>query len=321
MANTSNNSRQIVKVSGKLTKVGDLDTWRGLTATFVASCQVKQSSRLLYVRTLIQFFKWVEDSKKNLPTLTSTDILEYRDSLEASGRSNLTIGSYLVTVREFYAWAEGRGLYRNIAKGIKTPRRKKDEFVKQHLSDEQAAALLDFYKDRSLRDYAIVNLMLRTGLRTIEVVRADIEDITYRGGNRILKIWGKGNEAKDDYVMLTDKAYIPIHNYLITRKGAKGGEPLFCSESHQNSGKRLTTRTISQICKDGLRGIGLDCREFSAHSLRHTTACSMLMHGASLMQVQYSLRHNSPLTTEIYLKSLKKENILSNSYQLLDSAF
>ena len=62
----------------------------------------------------------------------------------------------------------------------------------------------------SLRDFAIVNLILRTGLRTIEVVRADVGDITFKGNRRILRVWGKGHDTKDDFVVLTDKTYLPI---------------------------------------------------------------------------------------------------------------
>ena len=53
----------------------------------------------------------------------------------------------------------------------------------------------------------MINLMLRTGLRTIEVHRADIGDITMRKERRILKVWGKGREEKKQFVILTDEAY------------------------------------------------------------------------------------------------------------------
>ena len=81
------------------------------------------------------------------------------------------------------------------------------------------------YREKSLRDFAIVNLLLRTGLRTIEAVRADVGDITFKANRRILRVWGKGHDTKDDFVVLTDKTYLPIKNYLATRKGAKANEP------------------------------------------------------------------------------------------------
>lgn len=314
-------SRAIVRVQGKDVKVGTTTNWRGLVATFVAAQDVKQSSRDLYNRTLSQFFKWVEDTGRNLSTMSRVDILEYKDHLTQEGLSALTIGSYIVSVRKFYEWAEANKLYPNIAKGVKTPKRVQ-AFKKQHLTDNKSSELLSYFEQKSLRDFAIVNLILRTGLRTIEVVRADIGDITFKGERRILKVWGKGHTEKDDFVVLSDKAYIPIANYLATRKGAKQGEPLFVSNSRQNRGERLTTRTISHLCKEGLQAVGLDGKEFTAHSLRHTTAVAILKHGGAITDVQSVLRHTSPVTSQIYTESVKEEMRLQDAPEMmLDEAF
>ena len=314
-------SRQMMRVSGVNVRVGRSGNWRELVATFVASQDVKESSRNLYTRTLSQFFLWVERTGRVLLQLSRQDILEYKDELLSSGLSALTIGSYLTSVRKFWEWAEAEKQYPNIAKGIKTPKRVQ-AFKKQHLTDVKSTELLEHYKSLSLRDYAIVNLILRTGLRTIEVVRADIGDITFKGERRILKIWGKGHTEKDDFVVLSDKAYLPIKDYLATRKGAKAGEPLFISNSRQNAGERLTTKTISTICKEGLKAIGLDGKEFTAHSLRHTTAVAILKHGGAITDVQSVLRHTSPATSQIYTESVKEELRLANAPELtLDNAF
>lgn len=304
-----------------MVRVGNTDDWRGVIATFVAAQDVKESSRSLYTRTLTQYFKWIQEQGKVINLLTRQDILEYKDSLHSAGLSALTIGSYIVAVRKFYEWAEAEKLYPNIAKGIKTPKRIQ-AFKKQHLTDNKSAELLQHFQSLSLRDYAIVNLILRTGLRTIEVVRADVGDITFKGDRRILKIWGKGHTEKDDFVVLSDKAYEPIRAYLETRKGAKAGEPLFTSMSRQNTGERLTTRTISHLCKEGLQAIGLDGKEFTAHSLRHTTAVAILKHGGSITDVQEVLRHTSPVTSQIYTESVKEEMRLQNAPEtILDTAF
>lgn len=318
------NKRALVRVAGEVVRVGNTCNWRGLIATFVASQDVKESSRNLYTRTLTQFFKWVQETGRTMDSMTREDILDYKDHLSDQALSALTIGSYIVAVRKFYEWAEANKFYPNIAKGIKTPPRKQ-AFKKQHLTDSKSSELLAHFESLSLRDFAIVNLILRTGLRTIEVVRADIGDITFRGERRILKIWGKGKMKSDkesDFVVLSDKVYQPIANYLATRKGAKAGEPLFVSNSRQNRGERLTTRTISSLCKEGMRAIGLDGKEFTAHSLRHTTAVAILKHGGSITDVQGVLRHSSPVTSQIYTESIKEEMRLQQAPELmLDEAF
>lgn len=320
MSNKKGN-REIVVVQGREVRVGKTDDWRGLVATFISAQDVKESSRKLYTRTLSQFFVWMEKAKKNLSTLTRQDILAYKDYLQDEALSSLTIGSYITAVRKFYEWAEAEKFYPNIAKGIKTPRRVQ-AFKKQHLTDNKSSELLNHFKSLSLRDYAIVNLILRTGLRTIEVVRADVGDITFKGERRVLRVWGKGHIEKDDFVVLSDKAYQPIKDYLATRKGVKANEPLFTSTSNNNKGERLTTRTISGLCKNGLQAIGMDGKEFTAHSLRHTTAVAILKHGGQLTDVQSVLRHSSPVTSQIYTESVKEEMRLLNAPEaMLDNAF
>lgn len=317
-------SRNIVRIGGTEV-VASLPTdgakWETALAYFVSEQDVKESSRNLYSRTLKLFFEWTEEKGKQIQDLTRTDILEYKDELFAKGLSSLSVASYLTSLRKFYEWAESEKLYPNIAKGVRTPRRVQ-AFKKQHLTEEKSGELLSHFESKSLRDFAIVNLILRTGLRTIEVVRADVGDITFKANRRILRVWGKGHDTKDDFVVLTDKAYIPIKNYLATRKAAKANEPLFTSDSHRNTGERLTTRTISGLCKDGLKAIGLDGREFTAHSLRHTTAVTILKHGGNLTDAQTLLRHTSPTTTQIYTESIKEELRLKDAPEtLIDNAF
>ena len=301
---------------------------QSLREAFLRGLDVKESSRRLYGRTLKQFFAWVDLEGKQLPELTKADIAEYKSHLENGLKlSPLTVGSYIVSLRKFYEWVETEGLYKNIAKGIKTPQRSQ-VFEKQYLSEEKSGELLEHFKEGSLRNYAIVNLMLRTGLRTIEVSRLQIGDICYMGEKRVLKIWGKGKteaeKGKDyNFVVLTDKAYLPIRNYIeATRKGARSGEPLFTSTSRQNKGEKLSTRTISGLCKEGLKSIGLDGNEYTAHSLRHTTASLLLGHGQTLLAVQHVLRHASVNTTQRYTKQKERELRLMDAPEVaLDFAF
>lgn len=292
-----------------------------LVDSFINSQDVKLSSKLLYRRTLKQYFNWVDKKSYLLSEIARPQLLEYKEELLSSGMSSLTVGSYITSVRRFYEWTEANKYYPNVAKAIKTPKRKQ-QFKKQPLLPDQATALLSYYQDKALRDYAIVNLLLRTGLRTIEVIRASVEDITFKGSQRVLLIQGKGRDEKDNFVLLTDKTYQPIADYLATRGKVNSSEPLFTSTSNNSKGERLTTRTISYIAKEGLKAIGLDERSFTAHSLRHTTAVNILRAGGSLETAQFTLRHSNPATTQIYTATLNEERRLQNSGEaLIDSLY
>ena len=275
---------------------------------FLSAQDVRDSSRQLYERTINQFFNWLKDSNINPNEITRVHIVQYKSALFEKGLTSLTVGSYLTIVRKFFEWTESEKIYPNIAKGIKTPKRTQ-RFKKQHLTIDSCMKLLDHYQSR--RDFALVNLMIRTGLRTIEVSRLNVSDITFKSNRRVLMIHGKGHDVKDDFVVLTDKAYDSIREYLKTRT-ISNDAPLFVSESNNNRGKRLTTKTISSIVKKGLNAIGLDGKEFTAHSLRHTTAVNILKAGGSLYNAQVTLRHTSPATTQIYTESIKEEQRLNN---------
>ena len=308
----------IVKVEGYAPVVNQSASIVEAVEAFLSECDIRVNSKNVYRRGLLNFFRWVESTERTISELTRADILAFKETLLQT-HSNLTIAGYMVALRRFYEWCEGNKLYPNIAKGVKSPKRK-NAYLKEHLRLNQIHDLLKYYEG-NLRDYAIVNLLLRTGLRTIEVVRANIEDVTYKGGQRILKVWGKGRDDKDTFVVLTDKSYAPIRAYLDTRKSATLKEPLFISTSNRNLCGRLSTRTISKICKEGLCAIGLDAHEYTAHSLRHTTAVMLLKNG-TLSDVQSVLRHASPVTSQIYTKSVEEELRLQNPSEMkLDGIF
>jgi len=292
-----------------------------LVDSFINSQDVKQSSKDLYRRTLKQYFSWVNRKNYLLSEIARPQLLEYKEELLASGMSSLTVGSYITSVRRFYEWTEANKYYPNVAKGIKSPKRRQ-QFKKQPLTPLQATQLLKYYQDKPLRDYAIISLLLRTGLRTVEVERAKVEDITYKGSQRVLLVMGKGRDEKDNFVLLTDKAYQPIAQYLATRGKVAPSEPLFTSTSNNSKGESLATRSISYIAKEGLKAIGLDEKAFTAHSLRHTTAVNILRAGGSLETAQFTLRHSNPATTQIYTATLNEERRLQNSGEaLIDSMY
>lgn len=310
-----------MKLTTKRATALNPDTRGEIVRAFIQSQDVRPSSKYRYQTIINQYFRWVEARGYNLRTMTRIEILRYKEELLTSGMSPLTVGSYLTAVRKLYSWVEANRLGANIAKDIKTPHRKQ-QFRKQHLTEQQSRDLLKFYQDRSLRDYAITTLLLSTGIRTIELIRANIEDITFKQGKRVLNVHGKGRDEKDGIVVITNRVYSIIQDYLNSRGRTLSGEPLFTSVSNNNRGERLTTRTVSGIVKQGLREIGIDSREYTAHSLRHTTAVNILKAGGALTDAQAVLRHTSPSTTQIYTRTIEEEIRLQRApEELLDRYF
>ena len=290
-----------------------------IKAAFLADQDVKPSSKDLYGRTLDVYLAWMEAKGYKHGGILREQILQYKNEQLQKGCSPLTVASYLTVVRKFYAWAEAnRYIYTNPTKEVKTPK-KRQVFEKEVLTPAETRDLNQYFSSKGLRDYAIANLVQRTGLRTIEVVRLNIEDITIREGQRVALIQGKGRDEKDEAVVLTDEAWKPISDYMITRPGARKGEALFISNSDKNKGQRLTTRFISGLLKEGLRGIGLNDRRYTAHSLRHTVGTNIYeLTGGDIYQVQLALRHKNPATSQIYArKAMQKAGIMNSPLKLM----
>lgn len=300
---------------------------------------VVEGSKATYTRALRAYFSYRNNSGLSDLAPTRAEIVAYKAHLLQSrsaenggeGYSALTICSYLNAVRGFFGWiaAESEGRIPNIAKDIKSPKHT-TAHKKQHLEVNRVRDLLKYYQDResptALRDLAIVSLLVRTGLRTAELVGANIGDIQFIGNNRVLWIKGKGRVEKDNYVVLTEKTYAPIRAYLNTRPLAQPNEALFISDSNHRarteSGAttaRLSTRTIRNIVREGLDSIGLDNKAFTAHSLRHTTAVAILEAGGRLDDVKAQLRHASTATSQIYVESFNKDKQLTKISAVLDS--
>src|SRR3989338_6131289 len=185
-----------------------------LIERFLSAQDIKPTSQQAYRRLLRPFFRWL--THEGIRSPNREYILAYKRALEAHGRSAFTLSNYLVVVRRFFEWAEGMKLYPNIAKGVKGAKHPRG-FKKDPLTVDQAKELLASL-DRSTvlgkRDFALINLLLRTGLRTIEAVRADVGDIRQQSGEAILWIHGKGRDTKDEFVLLTEKTLKPINEYL-----------------------------------------------------------------------------------------------------------
>ena len=165
---------------------------------------------------------------------------------------------------------------------------------------------VDRSTEQGLRDYAILLLMVTGGLRTIEVVRADIGDIRNAGDNTVLYLQGKGHEEKTDYIKLSSPAEQAIRAYLKARGETDDKAPLFSSQSNNNKGQRLTTRTISGMVKARLQQAGYDSSRLTAHSLRHTAVTLSLLAGKDIAEVQQFARHANIATTMIYNHALDK---------------
>lgn len=295
---------QTIQLNDNSKQVATANSLTDIINRFIADRNVNNNSKKLYRRTLKQFFEWIDTSNYDLKDIARHHILEYQNSLLERGLTALTVGSYLTVVKLFFEWTNDNNIYKNVAKGIKPPTRK-NGFIKQPLTPGQTTMLLDHLQTTSKRDFAIINLIVRTGLRTIEVNRANVDDIKMRGAQRILEVQGKGHNDKDAFVILTNKAYKPIEDYLNHRGAQATNEPLFTSTSNRTRSERLATRSISRIAKESFIAIGLNENIYTCHSLRHTAGTNIILATGNYKMAQQTLRHANPATTQLYTSTVE----------------
>lgn len=260
-----------------------------------------------YTRAIKQFFSYLSDSGVTQPTRET--IISYRDFLSDSGKQPTTIQNYIMAVKQFFNWTEQEGYYPNVAKHVKGAKLD-TEHKKDYLTAHQISVILgniDTESLKGLRDYAILTLMVTAGLRTIEVARANVEDLRTRGNFTALYLQGKGHSERSQFVKVVPEVEEAIRAYLSARGPVKKGDPLFTSISNRNTNERMTTRSISRLVKDSFIQAGYDSEMLTAHSLRHTTATLNLLAGGSVEETKQLLRHTNINTTLIYSHALERD--------------
>ena len=156
-------------------------------------------------------------------------------------------------------------------------------------------ASCDRRRARGRRDYAIVVLLSRLGLRAGEVAALELEDVDWRAGQIV--VHGKGH--RDERLPLPDDVGAAIAGYL--RRGRPGTDQprnVFVRAKAPHRG--LTTAGVSGVVYDAAQRAGLGT--IHAHRLRHTAATTMLRSGTPLPEVGLVLRHRRALTTALYAK-------------------
>lgn len=273
---------------------------------FIAYLDSSEKTVDTYKKALRQLFKYFYLNGISRPQ--REDIVAFRDELKASGHKPTTIQNYITATKIFFSWTAQRGYYPNVAEHLKGAKLNRDH-KKDYLTSSQVKAILDSV-DRTtlkgLRDYAILTLMVTGGLRTIEVIRADVGDLRTAGESTVLYVQGKGKEEKAEYIKIAPAVEHAIRAYLTARGSKTETEPLFTSTSNNNSGEGLTTRSISGIVKNRLRRAGYDSSRLTAHSLRHTAVTLALLAGLDITEVQQHARHANLATTMIYNHALDR---------------
>ncbi|MGK2952402.1 MAG: tyrosine-type recombinase/integrase [Thiobacillus sp.] len=205
-------------------------------------------------------------------------------------------------LRTFFQYLFQRGITgTNLALCVPMVAQRWDARLPRYLSPEQIETLLTSVRDNpkhGLRDYAMLLLMARLGLRAPEVIAVRLDDIDWRAGELLVR--GKGQ--RHDRLPIPPDVGEALAGY-IRQERISASRTLFVTLRAPN-GPFKDGQVINTILKDAFAATGITPSGpyVGSHILRHSLATNMVRNGASLAEVGDMLRHRSRASTMIYAK-------------------
>ena len=293
--------------------------------------QLAPSSRRIYLNDLTIFLAWIKDSGLEPFTLTRSDIIAYQQHLRER-YAKATANRMFVTSRRFLEEAVIRGLMpANPGAALRGFKTDVDETPHTDLTKDQANELfraIDRSTNIGMRDYALIMLLLRTGIRRAECAALTLGDLSLKRGHNTLTIQhGKGDKRR--VVKVQVDVMRTIDDYLVATGRKDESEegksrPLFVRilKGYHVPPKReetpLTDKAIEQIVRRNAKIIGV--ANLTPHGLRATFVTLALEAGAPLHKVQRQAGHADPRTTERYQKRKDDLDIAAGDFIHLDLA-
>ncbi|MCA1795169.1 MAG: site-specific integrase [Desulfobacteraceae bacterium] len=267
-------------------------------------------------------FEFVQKQLKKSPTdLTVNDLdasfigsfLDYLENNRKNGHSSRNLR--LAAIRSFFKYValEEPGKAAHIERILAIPKKRETRTLIDFLTRPEINALLaEPNKNRwaGRRDYAMLMLTIQTGLRVSELINLRCQDMILDTGAHV-RCHGKGR--KDRCTPLTKKT-AQVMKAWIREQCDLSPNVLFPNAR----GKALSRDGVQYILSKYIKIAQNNCptlktKRITPHTLRHTAAMELLQAGVDRSVIALWLGHESPETTQIYLKAnlAMKEEILS----------
>lgn len=221
------------------------------------------------------------------------------DTAQTHGRGRAR--ALVPALRTFLRWLRARGDVRgDLASAVPSVAAWRLRGVPPILNPSDVERVLrtcDRQTDMGRRDYAILLLLARLGLRAAEVVSLGLSDLDWREG--VLRVRRKGGVI--DQLPIPPEVGNALAAYIKRGRPTCGVRRVFlCTVApHRGLGH---SNVVSSIVAAALKRAGLAPAMRGAHLLRHTLASSLLRRGATMSDIGQLLGHRSPESTEVYAK-------------------
>lgn len=232
--------------------------------------------------------------------LRPADAVGFIEHALAGARRDKTVATH---VRIFLQYLFGCGATpTNLALSVPRTAKRWGARLPRHLSPDGVKAVLASVRDNprhGARDYAMLLLMARLGLRAVEVIAIQLDDIDWRAGELIVR--GKGK--LHDRLPITVEVGDALSRYLREERGPASCRTMFVT--HRAPHRPFKDgQIVNAILKEALKATGQKpvTPYVGSHLLRHSLATQLVNTGASLDEVGDVLRHRSRSSTMIYAR-------------------
>lgn len=265
---------------------------RGLTTSTIQGHQ----SRL---RFFLRFLKF-DEHPSVLRTLRMDQIEAFlRKTAKTNNRFSLQ--HVVASLRAFLRRKHAQGVLRRpLHQHIDTPRTYRLEQLPRSLPWEQVVALLrsiDRSRPDGLRDFTLLYLAARYGLRSGELVRLTLDDINWRAG--ILHV-PQSKTRQSLRLPLTEEAGDVLARYLKNGRSQSEHRQLFLRR--RAPAGPLAHTAVHDILEYRIRRSGLELPAQGTHVLRHSFAVHLLRRGVPMRQIGEALGHRDCQSTAVYLR-------------------
>ena len=287
LTNSLLNSFKDVEILDNNNESNEIDNFK-LLNSFLSAKQVEGRSEktIVYYKSTLE--KMLTKVNKQVYNITTDDIRKYLyEHKQEKNSSKITIDNMRRIFSSFFSWLEDEDyILKNPIRRIH--RVKTGRVVKEVLTDENLEVLRDNCEE--IRDLAIVEILISTGIRVGELVRLNIEDINFY--ERECVVFGKGESERVVYFDARTK--IHLIEYLESRTDENPALFVSLNNPHERLG-------ISGV-ETRLRELGKKCNipKVHPHKFRRTLATNAIDKGMPIEQVQKLLGHVQIDTTMQY---------------------
>ncbi|KTD32252.1 site specific recombinase [Legionella nautarum] len=272
---------------------------------------LSESSITSYLQGLNVFTTWALDfyqQEVSLLEITSNDLRAYREYVsKIIRRKPATINHHIQVLKRFYAWAMQTDLIPDDPAATLHFVKRAAMTQPNALNKDEIHALLRAAglstQGLAVRNYAIVQLFLQSGLRVGELNHLLVKDVVIRERSGFVNVVdGKGRKHRE--IPLNSIARRALTNYLETRKSLEPDDALFTTKRGEPGTIRALQALISSLSKRA----NITRINVTAHTLRHTFATQFLQaNPGCLVELAMLMGHESVDTTAIYTKASKEK--------------